>query len=349
MRWGALLIAAEAYAFAVVVYYAAFLAVRRRNAFRAFVSVRADIILLLFLGCGGAAIGVILFISHDWVQSGPELAWTQLFSPAHCAALGLKRCALHFAGGVGLLATSAILLATAAFEISYKNTRHAGSAAWRESLLTLSSDLGGDAKRLKPKKSARKGKVLSISDPFPSVDHLMRARKEGSEGALPLISTPSPCSTYPALPPIPLFGVELDTDVDKAFASDRFSHYAPPRPAPAPALSSMPSSIANSNSMSEFSAFPSSPSAGSVSTLATMPLFGLTPAVVAPNPRSSSLSPSPSQNRGGYSLSHSTSTASQHKQLKPPTTPGVDADTGRPKLSMEQIERKRLLLAQGKL
>lgn len=380
----------------MLVYTSLFFALRRSTSF--FVSVRADVLFLLLLGGGGTALGAILFISHDWVrtQTSPELVWTELFSAAHCSALGTTRCALHFAGGVAVLAVASLLLITAAFEVVYKSTRHEGSPAWAESLLTLSSDLGSlDMKRAKSnvkKRKSKRNKILSISDPFPTVE--MRP-KNSSEGALPLITTPSPCSTYPALPTTPYngHGMELDTDMDNF--GDEFSYYgtAPPRPAPNP-----PSQLLHSGSMGSMGSLfplPNSTSTGSVSTLATTPLFGLAPAVSAPK-RTTSMSPSSSYSQGlnhsasiasskglyhsasqsqsqshTKGLTHSASLASSttmyhstspsqikgltyssshgsHEALRPPHSAHVN-ESGRPKLSMEQIERKRLLLSQGTL
>lgn len=377
MRWRALLIAAIAYAFAVLVYALVRALISRRNPASGFVSVRADVVLHTLLGGGGAAIGILLFLSHDWVPgSSGQLRSTELFSPAHCRALGRRRCALHFTGGVGVLVTAALLLATATFEVIYTASRHSGSAPWRESLRTLSSDLGAEGlKRSKTKSKRRETAQMSISDPFPSVDGMMRIvkKKESVDGALPLISPhTSPCSTFPPYSTMGSYDRGSLADRPRRTPSRTQDYFGPmvpagpPRPAPAHPVAAhqqqqqQQATHHTTRSMgSTASTFPSSPSGGSISTLATTPLFGLAPAYVTPpsaTPRSTSLSPTSSMShahgnvnaKDSLSSSPSVQRKTQTGLVAPTAFRDVDVE-GRPKLSMEQIARKRLLLYEGTL
>ncbi|CAK9779470.1 hypothetical protein CC85DRAFT_330748 [Cutaneotrichosporon oleaginosum] len=377
-RWRALLIAAEAVCGATALYALAHSLVRRRNAYSALVATHTDVLCLAVLGGGAAAIGVLLFLSYSPARD-------RLYSLAHCAGLA-RRCTVHFAGGAALLLAALLLLLSALFEAIYAS-QHPGG--WGESLHALSSDLGSDGPKYKKRKSH-----MSISEPFQV--------KEGSIDVAPLMHAPAPCATLPS--------------PSSAFRT--LDDY--PRNTPAPPSPARPESALGPT-------FPKSPSTGSVSTLATTPLFGLAPAYITPGQRTSSLSPTPSQSAtfgrstisatsGGsnpslhanpyrtpsqrstnpYTSSPSTTFSSEnarspsqrtnpysdayaaphedaralsesshasHKSarsypssprrenpyktgLRPPAMPGVEE---RPKLSMEQLDRKRTLFAEGML
>jgi hypothetical protein len=267
----------------------------------------------------------------------------------HCSALG-TRCRIHYAGAAALLLAALLLIVSAVFEGVYASLHPGG---WGESVHALAAELGGDAPKMKKRKSH-----LSISEPF-------HPREKDSTDGAPLMHAPAPCATLPLT--YNGYGMELDP-------LDFRPTPAPPSPARAESSLGPP--------------FPKSPSAGSVSTLATTPLFGLAPAYVTPGQRTSSLSPelspTPSQNAGTFgrkaskgSNPYSTTTENPYRtpsrvsheapEANPYRSPSQRSNTHasprenpyklrplpgveeRPKLSMEQIDRKRTLFAEGRL
>jgi hypothetical protein len=186
VRWRALLIAAEAVCGAAALYALAHALVRRANAYSPLVAVRVDVLALSLLGGGAAAIGILLFLS--FVPGAPH----RLYSLVHCSALG-TRCRIHYAGAAALLLAALLLIVSAVFEGVYASLHPGG---WGESVHALAAELGGDAPKMKKRKSH-----LSISEPF-------HPREKDSTDGAPLMHAPAPCATLPLT--YNGYGMELD-------------------------------------------------------------------------------------------------------------------------------------------
>ncbi|GMK58408.1 hypothetical protein CspeluHIS016_0504400 [Cutaneotrichosporon spelunceum] len=349
-RWRALLISAEAVCAAAALYALGHTIVRRINAYSPLVSVRVDVIMLLLLGSGAAAIGVLLFVSrvpgHD----------AFLYSVDHCTGLGKKRCGVHFAGGGALVLAALLLLLNAAFEAIYASRQPGG---WGESMHELSSELGSDA----PPKM-KKSKSLSISAP-------LTGPKDSIDAPL---MPPAPCATLPPLS-YNAHGMELD----QLGVVDSRPIQTPAPPSPARPESGLGPRFPKSKSTG---------SVGTVTSLATTPLFGLAPAYI-PGQRTNSPSQRGTfgkANTNPYSTASSATPyadSSEESRYHTPVSPGSSASlvsprenpyrdnaenpytneenpywntnslqlpsVERPKLSLEQLDRKRTLFTNGML
>ncbi|BEI85948.1 hypothetical protein CcaverHIS002_0602350 [Cutaneotrichosporon cavernicola] len=367
-HWRVLLISAEAVSGATALFAITHAIIRRINAYSSLVSVRIDVSLLVVFGGGAAAIGVLLFLSHVPGQH------VRLYSIEHCHGLG-KHCAIHFAGGAALLLSAFLLLVNATFEALYASSHPGG---WTESIHALASDLGSDAPKLKKTKS-----TLSISAPFTdqkdSIDtplmppapcatlppltyngHGMELDPLNFGNLTPMDLRPTPAPPSPARPEsslgprFPKSTSSGSVGTVSTLATTPLFGLAPAYMSPGASPGARTSSLSQGGTFGKDTNPYRTPSTRSTNPYPRDENIHLSPpSPIMDNPyRSASRddpyrSPSrkenpyrsPSRKENPYRISKKTST----NTLQPP----IERD--RAKLSMEQIDRKRTLFADGML